>query len=178
MTTGQQRPEPGSKSETASTVRDTVGGLAAKAMATTADTVDTFGEKATVANLYELEAANIALRRSSREDVKQFAQRMLDDHTKMKTELRSLLGEAQGAGMPPDHVDKLHQTMLDDLAGASDKDFDHRYIQQQKKAHSEALTLFRTYADDGEDTRLKDLCRQGIPVLEEHARLAEQLDRH
>lgn len=178
MTTGEQRPEPGSKSETASTVKDAVGGLAAKAMASTADNIDTLGEKAIVANLYELEAANMALQRSSRADVRQFAHRMIDDHTRMKSELHSFLSTAQGANSPSDHVDNLHQTMLDDLAGASDQDFDHRYIQQQKQAHSEALTLFRNYVDDGDNASLKDLCRQAIPVLEEHARLAEQLDKH
>jgi putative membrane protein len=178
MTTGPQHPEPGSKSETASAIRDTAGGMAGKAMASTAISIDAFAEKAMVATLYELEAAEIALRRSSRDDVKQFAQRMLDDHGKMKSELGSFLGATESPTSPPDHVDKLHQVLLDDLAGASDADFDHRYIQQQKLAHSEALTLFKTYADFGKHLGLENLCRLALPVLEEHARLAEQLDKH
>lgn len=174
----QQNSRPGSTSDTASAAHEAAGGLAATALAGAAVTVEAFADRAMVATLYELEAAAIALHRAQREDVRQFAQRMIDDHTRMKRELVSCLGATEGLVSPPDHVDSLHQTLLDDLAGASDQDFDRHYLRQQHLAHTEAITLFQTYLQLGQDPGLQNFCRVMLPVLEEHARLAQQLASH
>lgn len=174
----QQKPQPGSKSETASAARDVAGGLAATALAGAAVSVEAFADRAMVATLYELQAAAIALQRTRREDVRQFAQRMIDDHDRVRRELNACLGGTEVANSVPDQVDSLHQGLLDDLAGASDQDFDHRYIQQQRLAHTEAITLFQTYLQLGQDPALQNLCRITLPVVEEHARIAQQLASH
>ena len=168
-------PKGGSRSETASAIKDTVGGLAGKTLAAITTSIEGFGNHAMVALLYEIEAANIALRRSRREDVRRFAQTMLKDHGKMKSELGSFLGATDSPTQPPDSVDRVHQVLLDDLNGASDADFDKRYISQQQLAHSEAITLFKTYRDHGENPGLQNLCRLGLPILEQHAEMARRL---
>jgi putative membrane protein len=168
-------PRAGSRSEVISKVRDAVGGAAARAAGAVATSTEAFMNNAASATLYELEAARIALRRSHSDDVRQFAQRMLDDHGKMKSELGSFLGATESPTQPPDRPGKLHQVLLDDLEGAADEDFDHRYVSQQQTAHREAITLFKTYEKRGQHAGLQNLCRLGLPVLEEHARMADAL---
>lgn len=175
--TSHTDPKPGSKSETSSAIKDTVGGLAGKTLAAITTSIEGFGDHAMVALLYEIESANIALRRSKREDVRQFAQTMLKDHRKMKSELGSFLGATESPTEPPDSVDRVHQILLDDLKGASDTDFDKRYISQQQLAHSEAITLFKTYRDHGENPGLQNLCRLALPILEQHAEMVRRLAR-
>jgi putative membrane protein len=71
----------------------------------------------------------------------------------------------------------LHQVLLDDLKGASDENFDGRYIAQQKLAHTEATTLFKSFESRGDfSAGLKNLCRLGLPVLEGHQRALERLE--
>ncbi len=171
-------PKPGSKSETASAIRDTIGGIAGKTLAATVQSTDAFAETAMVVTVYELKAADIALNRAKRDDVKRFAQQMIADFEKTKTALQSFLGSTATPTSPPESLDTVHQTLIDDLNGAADEDFDGRYISQQKLAHSEAITLFKAYLDHGEHAGVQNLCRTALPVLEQHARVAEDLSAH
>jgi putative membrane protein len=156
-------------------VRDTLGGLAGKGLAATVRSTDAFAEIAMVATLYELQSARIGLRRAKREDVKQFAGQMLVDFEKIKTALESFLGSTETPTSPPQSLDTVHQTLIDDLNGAADEDFDGRYIAQQRLAHSEAITLLKTYLNHGEHAGMQNLCGIALPVLEQHARMADEL---
>jgi putative membrane protein len=172
-----QHPQPGSRSEGVSAIKDALGGALGKAMAAAAVKTETFIGSAVASTHYEIEAAQLALRRSARADVKEFAQRMIDDHSKIGNELRTLLASTGKPTPPSDDVDRLHRVLLEDLHGVPDADFDKRYIAQQKLAHSEAITLFKTYMKHGDDAQLQGLCGRGLPIIEGHARMVEQLQR-
>jgi putative membrane protein len=177
MTEPNDKPQPGSKSDTASSIKEAVGGAAGVAMAATAITRDRFTTHAAIANLYELEAARIALRRAQRHDVKEFARAMIADHEKMGSELKSFLGGTNSPQKPPEQLDTLHQTLIDDLNGAANEDFDKRYIAQQRKAHQEAITLFRTYYNTGRDDGLRNLAHLALPVLDKHLEMVRELEQ-
>jgi putative membrane protein len=38
----------------------------------------------------------------------------------------------------------------------------------QRKAHEEAITLFKRYADHGDDAALKSFAKNTLPTLEKH----------
>lgn len=177
MTSANEKPKPGSKSETVSAVKDAIGGAAGKAVAATAITREAFADNAEAANLYEIEAAKIALERSRRHDVKEFARQMIADHTKTSSELKSFLGQTNSPQRPRDSLDALHQTLIDDLNGASDEDFDKRYIAQQQSAHSNAITLFKTYQNAGQDDGLRSLAGLALPMLEHHMEMVRDLEK-
>ena len=177
MADSSDKPAPGSRSESASALRDAVGAAAGLATAAVSVTRDQFVKRAAIANLYEIEAAKIALQRAQRKSVKDFAEALLADHEKMGSELRSFLGGTNSPQMPPDSLDTVHQTMLDDLHGAADDDFDKRYITQQKLAHQEAITLFNAYRRMGSDGGLTNLAGLALPVLQKHLDAARRLDR-
>jgi len=67
------KPEPGSKSEAVSSFVDAIGGMAGLAVAAVSITREQFIKHAVVANLHELEAARIALRRAQRSEVQEAA---------------------------------------------------------------------------------------------------------
>jgi putative membrane protein len=168
-------PRPGSRSDTASSIKETVGGVAAKALAGTTTSIEGFGNHAMVAALYEIEAAKIALKRSRRQDVREFAQGMLDDYNDIKTKIGSFLGATESPTQPTQSIDKVHQILIDDLNGASDADFDQRYISQQQIAFSEVSTLLKSYRDRGENAGLQNLCKLALPIVDQHAQMARQL---
>ena len=175
MSGAGETPEPGGKSESVSAVRDAAIGAEAKTVAGAALSIDTFAYLAAETGLYEIQAAEIALTRSGRDDVKAFARRMITDHKDIAGKLGSFLGGMERPNAPPQALDKLQQTLIDDLKGASDADFDHRYIEQQKAAHVTAVTLFKSYAAHGTDEGLRNLAVLGLPVLEQHLEMARKL---
>ena len=171
------KPAPGSKSEAVSAVIDALGGAAGLALAALSVTRKQFIKRAAIANLYELEAAKIALQRARRDDVKELARAMIADHEKMGSELRSFIGGTISPQMPPESLDAVHRTLIDHLNGASDEDFDRRYIAQQKIAHKEAITLFKTYHQMARDDGLRNLAGLALPVLEQHMQMVRNLEQ-
>jgi putative membrane protein len=111
--------------------------------------------------------------------VKQFAQHMLRDHQKTTSELKGMLPRLEGvsASQMPTSLDQQHQALVQQLQGAQGAEFDRVYAQQQVQSHQTAVGMFRSYAQSGDDARLKQWASQTLPSLEEHLRQAQQLQR-
>lgn len=65
-------------------------------------------------------------------------------------------------------------TPPDSKSETASKDFDHRYLSQQKDSHKNAVTMFRHYRDNGEDRALRDLTAAELPILQRHL---DEVDR-
>ena len=173
---GPDVPEAGSRSETASAIRDGAIGIAARAAAALAMTADSFAYLAGNTGLYEIESSTIALERSQRQDIREMARQIITDYTDIAGKLGSWLGGMNRPNSPPDQLDPLHQVLIDDLYAAADTDFDHRYIAQQISSHEIALTLFRRYQKHGDNEGLRELAALGLPVLEKDMAMLRDLN--
>ena len=69
------------------------------------------------------------------------------------------------AGM---QMDRAQAADLDKLRKASSPGFDQMYIDGQKRAHTDAIGLFRNYSQSGDNPRLKQFAGTTLPVLETH----------
>src|SRR5690606_33575950 len=131
-------------------VTDTVGGMVGKASAATVTTAESFVENAAIGNMYEIEAARIALQRSRSEPVREFAQTMIDDHMTATHQMMSALRSSEvtrshGSLQAPTELDARRSSMIEHLQKAEDADFDKRYLDQQQMAHAETETLLSGY---------------------------------
>jgi putative membrane protein len=45
------------------------------------------------------------------------------------------------------------------------------------KGHQQAVKLFQSYAQNGDDKQLKEWAQQTLPTLQEHLRRAEAMER-
>jgi putative membrane protein len=116
--------------------------------------------------MYEIQAAQIAEKRSKSADIKAFAKMMVTDHTATSKAMAPL---AKAAGQTPaDKLDNRRQGFIDNLNKASDADFDKTYVDQQVAAHEEALSLMNGYASDGSDAGLKDAAAKTAPKVQMH----------
>ena len=142
-------------------------------------TAAAFARTAAMSDLYEMEASRLAEQRSQNAQVKQFAQHMIRDHGKTTSELKGMLPQLQGvsASQMPTSLDQQHQALVQQLQGAQGAQFDRVYAQQQVQSHQTAVGMFRSYAQSGDDARLKQWASQTLPSLEEHLRQAQQLQR-
>ena len=172
---GHESPKPGANSEAMSAAEDTVAKLVGAVSAEMTSTTKGFVTAAATSDMYEVAAAKIALQRSASPKVKEFAQMMVDAHTKTTEKLKGIIADNKISVTPPAHVDDRRQGMLDNLRGAAAADFDHRYITQQVAAHTEADILFRGYAKDGDNAAIKDFAAATDKDIKMHLSHAKQL---
>jgi putative membrane protein len=153
------------------------GGAAAASAETKVDTA-TFVAKVPGANMFEIESSKLALEKASADDVKKFAQQMIDDHTKAGEDFKAALEkvETTSATKPSGSaMDARQQGMMDELKSASGDDFEAKYIKMQTDAHKEAVALFSAYANSGDDPALKEFAKKTLPTLEMHEKHVKEL---
>src|SRR5437868_7682224 len=115
-----------------------------------------FVEKAAVGGMFEVKSSQLAQQMAGSTAVKQFAARMVTDHTKANQELMALA--RQKSWRLPTALDQKHQEKLDQLrkgegggAGAPSDRFDRAYMDVQVKAHDKTVDLFEKAAQHAED---------------------------
>lgn len=121
----------------------------------------------------EVALGQLAAQKGSSEDVKQFGQKMVDDHTRLGDQMRDV---AQKEGIrPPDGTstkDKALEVKLKTLSGPA---FDKAYIGAMLKDHRHDLDAFNREANKGNDTAIKEAASRGALLIGEHLKLVEQL---
>jgi putative membrane protein len=131
-----------------------------------------FVEKAAASGIAEVEMAKLALSKSTLEEVRHFAQIMLEDHTAANQELRKLAAvKGITIGDELTLVKKAKGYFLEMREGAL---FNDDYANAQLKAHTETLELFRKAANSS-DEDLKKFADALVPTLEHHFSMAETL---
>jgi putative membrane protein len=123
--------------------------------------------KAASANLFEIESSRLALSRSQSGVIKEFADRMIGDHTRAANRVRQVVDE-MGATMPTAILEPGHQKQLDALKAMPDPQFDKAYVEAQYNAHVDAIALTRQYARSGDNERLKVVAAELLPMLTSH----------
>ena len=132
-----------------------------------------FMMKAAEGGIAEVMMSQMALSKSSNDEVKNFSQRMIDDHTKANNELKDLASK-KGVTLPtaPNAKQRSEQDRLNKMSGA---DFDREYMRTQVKAHNETVALFDKETRSGKDQETKSWADQTLPTLREHQRMANDL---
>ena len=175
--TAQNEPAPGSKNETVSAVKDAVAGAVGTIAAELTTSTKGFVDEAALTDMYEVQAGQLATMRAHAIDVKNFGQKMVDDHTKSTSELKTILMKSAPNFMPPMQLDSRREGLLNDLKGAKDEDFEGRYIAQQSNIHNEALILMRGYAKDGDNPDIKTFAANVQPVVQMHIDMITDIER-
>lgn len=126
------------------------------------------------ANMSEIQAAKIAQQKSSNDNVKNFAQKMLDDHTKAQDQLQQL-AQSKGVSLPT-QLDKTHQSEINKLSALSGDKLDKTYMSREgisdhRKTHA-LLTRIEKHAKDQD---LKTLASNLLPTINEHLQLAKEM---
>lgn len=138
---------------------------------------DVFAAKAADSDMFEIEAAKLAAKRSTNPSVKKFAAMMEKAHTATSEELKTAIGASGVAITLPTMLSKDMQDKLDDLSKADAKDFDKDYADAMVDAHQAALNLLQRYAQDGDTTAIKTFAAATAPKVQEHLNMAEGLKK-
>ena len=156
-------------------VQDAAAGPVGQTSAATmgSNMVSAYIPNAAMGDMYEIQAADIALQRSQNAQLKELATMIKTDHTAASNAMKGMLPQAAPGTTAPTALDQRRQGLIDNLRSASAENFDRTWIDQQIAAHNEALTLHRGFAD--QDSPLAAHARSVVPKIEAHLRQAEAI---
>ncbi len=121
----------------------------------------------------EIEMARLALQKSSNESVKQFAQKMIDDHTMAGDQLKQL-ASMKGVTLPME-ADAKQMAMMTKMQGMSGMAFDMMYIKMAGvKDHQDMEKLFMKESMNGKDMDAKAWAAKTLPVVRMHLQMARE----
>lgn len=134
-----------------------------------------FVPKAAASDMFEIQAAKIAQKRSTSADVKKFAGEMITAHTDSTAKIKKAVADSGQTIAPPAALPSDLQGKLDDLTKADAKDFDKKYADTMVDAHQDALNLMQRYAQDGDVPQIKATASEIAPVVQQHLDMAKGL---
>lgn len=125
-----------------------------------------FLTQAAQTSMAEVELSQLALNRASGDEVKRFAQRMVDDHTRASTRL-SQLASSKGVSLPTG-LDSKHRSLRQKLEQQSEQAFDHQYLRAMEQDHVKAVELFQRASQKAGDPEIKAFASELLPSLQAH----------
>ena len=136
-----------------------------------------FIDMAAKSDAFEIAAAEIAAKNASSQEVKDFAKRMMDAHTKSTADIKKAAAAASPALTPDAALTSDQQGDLSDLRALTGVKFDKEYMDGQVDAHDDALDRMKKYAADGTAPSLKTTAGAIAPVVEQHLASAKELKK-
>lgn len=132
-----------------------------------------FLENAAQSGHAEVEGSKMAQEKAKNPDVKAFADKMVQDHTKVGQELAAL---ASKKGYTPPEGSSLMQKAKFKTLGLTDDGFDEMYINNiGVSAHEDAVKLFEDASANAKDADVKAFAAKTLPALQEHLAMAKKL---
>jgi putative membrane protein len=143
-------------------------------MAQTDQNMDaTFLKNTAEANMAEVDAGKMAQSKSQNDDVKNFAQHMIDDHTAMEKDVESA---ASGLNVTlPTSPSKSDQKDAKKLEAMDGPAFDKAYIAAQVKGHKKVLAEMKHESSTTQNAQLRDLSTKGSQKVADHLKMAEDV---
>ena len=115
----------------------------------------------------------LAKERAESDEVKQFAQRMIDDHGKANEQLEEI-AKTKGVALPTEAGEE-HSKVRAELADLKGEEFDQKYMAAMAEDHQKAVDLFQKQAEEGQDPELKSFAEQTLPTIKEHLTQAQSM---
>lgn len=133
-----------------------------------------FIEEAAKSNMLELELGQLADKKASSKEVKEFADKMKTGHSQANTKLKQL-AKNKNVSLP-DSIAEDGMETKQDLAKLTGTKFDKKYIEEMLDNHKKDVNKFEDMAEKAEDPEVKNFAQQTLPSLKNHYMEAQQLD--
>jgi putative membrane protein len=127
---------------------------------------------ASIGNLQEASAGQLAAQKAKRSDVREFGQMMVKDHGDAEQKLLSL-AKTKGYDLPAAATGGIQPDL--NLKNAAEN-FDRLYIHAMVVSHRNTVETFENYAVTGKDPQVKAFAKQMLPTLKQHLEEVEKLE--
>src|SRR5215467_10361074 len=137
------------------------------------DAEKNFLKKAEEVDIRQRNAGRVMLEKSQNKDVKDYAQMLVDDHSKNLRDVVALMNQ-KGMQQPKDLPEVKHEA-TDKLSSMSGPALDQEFIRIMVEDHQKDVSEFRNMANTAQDKDVKDYAANTLPVLEKHLQKALEL---
>lgn len=118
----------------------------------------------------EVQQGQLAMQKATTPQVRQFGERLVDDHAKISANLAQI---AHAENLPlPGRPSDMEQTQLDGLNVMTGPAFDHTFVSDAVQDHEQAIAMFKNEAEIGQDPALRAFAQSTLPVLQSHLEIA------
>jgi putative membrane protein len=134
-----------------------------------------FAADAAAGGMAEVELGKLAAQKGGTDAVKQFGQKMVDDHSKANEELKQVASKDNLT--IPSTLDAKHQARIEKLSKLSGDQFDKAYIKDQLKDHKKDVREFQAESENGSNPDVKAFAAKTLPVLQQHLQMVQDLSK-
>ncbi|HUW74435.1 MAG TPA: DUF4142 domain-containing protein [Methyloceanibacter sp.] len=160
----------------AATLALTLPLLATTSVSALAVSTQEFVNKVAVSDMFEVKTGKLAAEKAKNDDVQDFGEQMVDDHTETTEDLKELVKDEKIKVEMPAGMDERHKEQFNNLKDPSGAEFDRAYIPTQVLAHEQAVNLFEDYSKSGDNDALKEWASDTLPTLKGHLKEARELN--
>jgi len=130
-----------------------------------------FMQEVASANLMEVRLGELAQQKALTPAVKQFGQRMVNDHTSLQTQLTTTALQ-NGVSFTPSLISE-HQKQISQLQGINALQFDRAYMTMMIQDHQNDVANFQS--GSAHSAPVLNLIANSLPILQQHLDLARQV---
>ncbi|MHB1353882.1 MAG: DUF4142 domain-containing protein [Thiobacillus sp.] len=132
-----------------------------------------FAVDAAAVGLVEAEIGKIAMKRAASDGVRQFAEVMLEDHSRANEKLTAIASQ-KNISIPKAPSGAARRT-LDELQSLAGETFDRALLARARDDHEATIALFNREAESGSDPELRTFASDTLPKLQQHLQHVELL---
>jgi len=132
-----------------------------------------FVREAVEGNISEVRIGQLAEQKAQSEEVKKFAKRMVEDHSKANDELKQI-AVRENINMPT-NVNRKEADTYRSLEKLSGPAFDRACARNMVTDHEKDITAFKQQANGGQNGAVKEFAQRTLPTLESHLQEARQM---
>jgi putative membrane protein len=132
-----------------------------------------FVQEAADGGMAEVELGKLAADKGSSDGVKQFGQRMVEDHGKANDQLKQVASQ-KNIDLPqqPSAKHRAIKARLEKLSGSQ---FDKAYVAEMQKDHKHDVAAFQRESQSARDPDIKNFAGETLPTLQDHLKQVEGL---
>jgi putative membrane protein len=122
--------------------------------------------------LAEIQVGNLALRKGSNDQAKKIAQRLVDDHIKIRDAMKQA-ATFKGLVLPTE-PDAQHKALAAKLEHESGERFDKDFLAANSADHHKMVAAFQNEANKSNDLDMKSFAEQFMAAIQEHTQMIDQ----
>lgn len=133
-----------------------------------------FLTEAAQGGLLEVQLGSLASRKGTLDDVTQFGQRMVAEHSALNDQLKALASQ-KGVTLPT-ALDKTHKQQVERLNMLRGPSFDREYIRTMVSDHEKDVAHFSKAASSAHDADVRAFADSALPMLKDHLQAARDIE--
>ena len=134
-----------------------------------------FIKKAADGGMTEVELGQLAAEKGGSDEVKDFGNRMVKDHSKINDNLKEVAGKMNVE--VPSKISAKHHATIEKMSAMSGAEFDKEYVKAMVKDHEMDVAEFEKAAKEVKNEDLKKFIEDSVPVMKEHLEMIKKFDQ-